>query len=192
MTPIRKGSDSYFYTNRPLLGNIDEFPFTIHGKAILKHNIPNNHVRKLVIEALYSLNGLEEDVSLSVSGRPGSFIGKQRYIVEVGYGTVFINLNEEIVKKLFHSTSSSQRFLDFQIVLTYHYIHEGKKIPLRFDQLLIRHVFLSKKIAIMLVHIKGIRRTPLVDFLSLIVKKIDQSFQSGGFNGLTIDELRGL
>jgi len=194
MTPIRKDKDAYSNKdkNYPILGVIDEFPFTIHGKALLKHDVPKIHVRKLVVEALYTLNGLKEDFSLSVSGRPVSFSGKRGCIVDVGYGTVFMRLNEEIAKKFTHSSISSQRFIDFQITISYHYDRGGKKVPLRSDQLLIRHVFLSKKIVIMLVHIKGIRRIPLFDILSLVIKKIDQSFQSGGFNGVIIEELRAL
>ena len=193
MTPICKNSKRYSNNdkNHPILGVIDEFPFIVHGKAIIKHDVPNNYVRKLVIEALLTMNGLEEDNILSVSGRPGSFLGKQGYTVEVGYGTVFINLNKKIVEKLIKS-SFSQRFIDFQVTLSYHYDLEGKKVPLRSDQLLIRHVFLSNKIAIMLVHIKGIRRTPLIDVISLVTKTIDQSFRSNGFNGVTIEELRAL
>lgn len=191
MTPIRKNSDGYSNKNHSILGVIDDFPFIIHGKAIIKHDVPNNHVRKLVIDALYTLNGLEEGCFLSISDKPGSFLGKKGYIVEVGYGTVFINLNEKIVEKLINS-SSFQRFIDFQVTLSYHYDREGKIVPLRFDQLLIRHVFLSNKIAIMLVHIKGIRRTPLIDVISLLTKTIDQSFRSNGFDGVTIEELRAL
>jgi len=194
MTPIRKNREGYNNSgkNHPTLGVIDEFPFIIHGKAIIKHDVPNNRVRELVIQGLYKLNGREEDRLLSISGRPGTFLGKQGFTVGIGYGPVFDSLNEKTVKKLVKSSSVSQRFLDFQVVISYHYDRGGKKVPLRFDQHLIRHVFLSNKIGIMLVHIKGIRRTPLVDVLRLVTKRIDQSFRNNGFNGVTIEELRAL
>jgi len=195
MNSIKKNSEGHSIHGKkhPLLGVIDEFPFIIHGKAVLKHDVPNNRVRELVIQGLYELNGKEEESLLSVSNRSNPFLGKQGYIVRIGYSSRFDNFNEKTFKKLVKSSSSlSQRFLDFQIVISYHYDREGKKVPLRFDQHLIRYIFLSNKIGIMLVHIKGIRRTPLTDVLRLVTKIIDQSFNSNGFNGVTIEELKAL
>lgn len=194
MNSTKKNSERYSIRGKKpqTLGVIDEFPFIIHGKAILKHDVPNNRVRELVIQGFYTLNDREEDRLLSVSSRPGPFLGKQGYTVKIGYGSVFENFNEKTFKKLVKSSSFSQRFLDFQIVISYHYDREDKKVPLRFDQHLIRHIFLSNKIGIMLVHIKGIRRTPLTDVLRLVTKIMDQSFSSNGFNGVTIEELKAL
>jgi hypothetical protein len=194
MNSIKKNSERYSIRGKKpqILGVIDEFPFIIHGKAVLKHGVPNNRVRELVIQGFYTLNGREEDRLLSVSSRPGPFLGKQGYTVKIGYGSIFDNFNEKTLEKLVKSTSFSQRFMDFQIEISYHYDREGKKVPLRFDQHLIRHIFLSNKIGIMLVHIKGIRRTPLTDVLRLVTKIIDQSFFSNGFNGVTIEELKAL
>ena len=194
MNSTKKNSERYSIREKKsqILGVIDEFPFIIHGKAVLKHDVPNSRVRELVIQGFYKLSGQEEDRLLSVSSRPGPFLGKQGYTVKIGYGSVFENFNEKTFKKLVKSSSFSQRFLDFQIVISYHYDREDKKVPLRFDQHLIRHIFLSNKIGIMLVHIKGIRRTPLTDVLRLVTKIMDQSFSSNGFNGVTIEELKAL
>jgi len=194
MNSIKKNSRKYniHRRNHPIFGVIDEFPFIIHGKAVLKHDVPNNRVRELVIKGLYALKSREEERLLSTSSGAGSWLGKQGYIVRIGYGSIFDNFNEKTLKKLVKSSSFSQRFLDFQIVISYHYVREGKKVALRFDQHLIRHIFLSNKIGIMLVHIKGIRRTPLVDVLRLVTKNIDQSFCNNGFNGVTIEELKAL
>lgn len=194
MNPIKKNTEGYPIRgkNLPIFGVIDEFPFIIHGKAVLRHDVPNNRVRELVIQGLYTLNGREEDRLLSTSSWSGPLLGKQGYIVKIGYGYIFDNFNEKTLKKLVKSLSFSQRFLDFQIVISYHYTREGKKVPLRFDQHLIRHIFLSDKIGIMLVHIKGIRRTPLTDVLRLVIKIIDQSFRSSGLNGVSIEELKAL
>jgi hypothetical protein len=194
MNAIKKNTEGYSIRgkNRPIFGVIDDFPFIIHGKAALRHDVPNNRVRELVIRGLYELNGREEDHLLSTSRWASPLLGKQGYIVRIGYGSIFDNFNEKTFKKLVKSSSFSQRFLDFQIVISYHYIHEGKKVPLRFDQHLLRHIFLSNKIGIMLVHIQGIRRTPLTDVLRLVIKIIDQSFRSNGHKGITIEELKAL
>lgn len=194
MNSIKKNREGNFIRgkNLPIFGIIDEFPFIIHGKAVLRHNVPNNRVRELVIRGLYELNGQEEERLLSVSNRSGPFLGKQGYIVRIGHGSMFDNFNEKTFKKLVKSSSSSQRFLDFQIVISYHYVRDGKKVPLRFDQHLIRYIFLSNKIGIMLVHIKGIRRTPLTDVLRLVTKMIDKSFRSNNLNRITIEELKAL
>jgi len=194
MNSIKKNTEGNSIRRKDLaiLGVIDEFPFIIHGKAVLRHDVPNNRVRELVIHGLYKLNSREEDRLLSTSSWSGPLLGKQGYIVKIGYGSIFYNFNEKTFKKLVTSSSFSQRFLDFQIIISYHYLREGKKVPLRFDQHLIRHIFLSDKIGIMLVHIKGIRRTPLTDVLGLVTKIIDHSFRSCGFTGVTIEELKAL
>lgn len=194
MNSIKKNTRGYSIhgKNRPIFGVIDDFPFIVHGKAVLRHDVPNNLVRELVIQGLYELNGRENDRLLSTSSLASPLLGKQGYIVRIGYGSIFDNFNEATLKKLVKSSSFSQRFLDFQIVISYHYIHEGKKVPLRFDQHLLRHIFLSNKIGIMLVHIHGIRRTPLTDVLRLVIKNIDQSFCSNGHKAITIEELKAL
>ena len=194
MNSIKKDTGGYYIhgKNRPIFGVIDEFPFIIHGKAVLRHDVSNNRVRELVIKGLYTLNGREEDRLLSTSNWSGPLLGKQGFIVTIGHGSIFDKFNDKTFKQLVKSSSFSQRFLDFQIVISYHYVREGKKVALRFDQHLIRHIFLSNKIGIMLVHIKGIQRTPLTDVLRLVTKNIDHSFCSNGHKGVTIEELKAL
>jgi len=179
-----------------VLGTFTNFPTIIHGLAKISHRYTIYKMQKATIQALCDLNGYEENKIVSRSNdlkKQENCLFKSVFEIGVANGMFFDYLNETNVNRTINVIRTEKKFsLDFLVIITYHYIQENKKIPLRFDHHLLRFRFYKEIIEVLLFNSKGIRRMSLEDFLNKITNKIYLTSKSLGLQFIKIEQIKTL
>lgn len=177
-----------------ILGIFTNFPIIVHGRAEAVYNAPPFKVQRATIQALQDFNNHQETYYLSISNQKGTYRGTLGFEVGVAEGIFFDRLNNEMVKRLFKPISPTRRYplLDFLIIVTYHYLHHGKRIALNFDYHHLRLIFNNRRLEVRLFHSKGTKRLPLDELLKRIFNKIRERMWQSSLGGLTIKYMRVL
>ncbi len=177
-----------------MLGRYANFPTIIHGRALLSHQISLPRLQQLLIASLQSMNGRKESCEISVSDHPGVYAGERSFEIGVAEDVYFNFLDNVEAKRLNEHISSGENLspLDFLVIVSYHYVREGKKIALKFDRHILRFIFYDNKLELDLFHEKGIRRTPLDDLLKYIIDNISQEIKKSHLALPKIEQLRTL
>lgn len=177
-----------------MLGRYDNFPPIIHGIARLLHQIPLPTLQQLLIASLHEINGRKEPYEISVADHPGTYQGELSFEVGVAEGVYFNYLDNNELNKLYESLSSRGLFeiLDFLIIVGYYYSRGGKRIALKFDRHILRFLFYENTIELRLFHERGIRRMPLDDLLTYVIKNLNQKIEKNDLPQLKVEHFRTL
>lgn len=176
------------------LGEFTNFPSLTHGLASISHGNNMGKIQRIIIQALYNLNGHKDSYPVSVAGHAGAYEGELAFEVGVANGLFFDYLSEEILKELYSPLESGKEYsiLDFLVIVTYHYSREKKRIPLIFDHHILRFSFNDGEVEVTLFHSKGTRRMPLDEFLNVIISRIKFEAKSAGLRPINVERLRTL
>lgn len=177
-----------------MLGRYANFPAIIHGTARLSHQISLPRLKQLIIAALQNMNVRKEPYEISVSDHPGVYAGERSFEIGVADDVYFNFLDDAEAKRLLKHLSEGENLslLDFLVIVSYYYVREGKTIALKFDRHILRFIFYDNIVELNLFHEKGIRRTPLDDFLKYIIDNISQEIKKNHLEPLKIEHLRTL
>lgn len=164
----------------------------IHGTAKISHKTSSPRLQRVIAEALRDLNGYKMPQILSVASRSGRYLGETTFEVGVADDLYFYYLDDETYTNLVTPLKSRKVFqaLDVLIVVLYHYNKNGKRIPLNFDHNIIRFTFKKGELNVYVFHVKGIRRMPLDDLLTLVIDRIKGKMTKNRLKTFRIEYLR--
>lgn len=173
------------------LGVFNGTPHPVHRVAQLTCGDPVSKLQRVVVQALYGMNGSKEAQPLSVAGRPGNFDGEVSFQIGAGNGAYFDYLDEETLSRLRELMDRCDLLpvLDFLIVVTYHYLRGGRRAALRFDHHLLRFLFQGDRVELRLTHTKGIRRMPLDELLGLVTGFIVREAERQRLRDVSVEEI---
>ena len=169
-----------------MFGRYDNFPETVHGVALFNYQDATKSIQQAILCALHHLNQEVYDL--------GAVTPYLKQKCEVGFefgvaeGNVFNFLDAiELDQCLKRVAEKELQTLDFFFVVRYHVTSNGgKRVPLRFDYLVLRYMFQEGCLELRIRHEKGTQRIPLDDLTYFIAKRINAELSRRRLNPLVL------
>lgn len=180
--------------HQELLGVYPNFPAIIHGEASLSYNFSIIKLQQIIIQGLYKLNGFSELCSLSMPNQLGMCDGKLGFEVGLANSLFFDFFSATQKSLLTDKLNSGEPFslLDFLVIVTYHYLDEGKTKPLKFDYFLLRFLFSRGRFKLQTFHERGSQRIAVQELIEHILAVINQEAKQLGLNSFHVEYIRAV
>jgi len=156
-----------------LLGCYSNFPKNIHGISSFQYFDSAKGLQQAILCAFFRLNS--ESVDL---GTVNPYL-KQNCVVSFEFGVAdgfdfnFLDQNE-LTRCLTGVDENELQTLDFFFAVRYHLVRDdGKRVPLKFDYLVLRFLFQEGGLELQIRHEKGPQRVQSEDLTEFLVKQIN-------------------
>ena len=158
-----------------MLGLYENFPVNVQKVVRFVATVSDKTLQKAVAECLRKLN--------SENLRPEDFANPSlsdcTVVFEFGVadGDTFNYLDSEEMQKLLGEIrKASLRMMDFFCAIRYYKERTGKKSPLKFDYYLLRLIFNTGLVEVLIFHERGPRHVLPEDLVNLIVERVNKLF----------------
>ncbi len=175
-----------------MLGRYENFPQIIHGIARFTFPFSTQQLQLAILEATHQLNH-----EIFHSNEFSPFL-KSNCQISFEFGTAddmtFNYLDKEELERFqIQIKTKPLRIIDIFCVIRYHAIKaKGKPTPLRFDYNMLRFTFSRKTMELLVSHERGNRRISLEDFITFLMKKINEKLEKETQKVLVLKYLRTL
>ena len=156
-----------------MLGCYENFPKNIHSIHFLQYQDSIKGLQQSILGTFHRLNYETFDL-----GAVTPYL-KQNCIVGFEFGVAdegdfnFLDQNE-LSKCLVCTANNEFQTLDFFFAIRYHLLRDdNKRVPLKFDYLVIRFIFQENRLELRIRHEKGTQRVPLDDLTDFLIKQIN-------------------
>ena len=158
----------------PWLGELFLFPTVLHARSSFSFDISSESLQKALLATLVSLLSSHLPRDITVADRGGYSDGRVAFRIGIGNGDGFDILDGREEQRILSRIENSGPFniLDVSFHLDYT-IRDGKPHKVRSDQYLVRLVFQSGRVELLVHHLKGIRRIDSVELLRLLIEKLN-------------------
>jgi hypothetical protein len=157
-----------------LLGHYENFPEVVHGIGRLIYSSSKVNVQQAILRTLHRLNktvfSLKDIVTFAL------LECEVKFELGMADGVDFYYLDGEELRRFQKGiVESTLPNLDFFCVVCYHIIKNGKRVPLKFDDYMLRFVFLNENsLELRVFHQRGVRRVSVEDFVTFVTKRINE------------------
>ena len=162
-----------------MLGRYENFPENVHRLASFNFYEPAKSVQQAVLSSFCRLNKESFDVGAITPYLQQPCDVSFEFGVADGFDFVFLD-NAELQKCLEQIDRSEFQVLDFFFTVRYYRLKGSKKIPLRFDYVVIRLRFAEDHLQARIRHEKGTQRISLDDLTAFISKQVNIELSSKG------------
>ena len=171
-----------------LLGRYENFPENVHSLAFFSYQSPAKSLQQAILCAFHRLNSETFDlVAVTPYLKRNCNVGFEFGIAD-GFDFNFLD-QTELEKSLKAVDEKQLRVLDFFFAIRYHETRKGsRKVPLRFDYLIIRFVFHEDQLEARIRHEKGTQRVPLDELTGFVVNQINVELCRAQLNPLLLNE----
>lgn len=178
----KPGRSSFQYNN---------FPQTIHGRAVLRYDTESLNAQRILIKLLREFNRFQVHTSITLADREGYLEGQIAFEVGIANGDHF-NYLDGLEERLVDEVIAKQGTLpiaDFLIVLRY-ILKDHQRHPIRADSYLLRFISTEYTMEMYLFHEKGIRRVNPDELMGMIAKELNRQLRSTCNTSLKVEALR--
>ena len=186
---IRRHGKRWGY-ERNELGIFTNFSPIIHGIAKASFTCHTHEAQQVLLNTFEELNGHQEARTLSIG--KGEVDGRMRFEVGLAEGNCFIYFEKETSANLASFLELQKRFrpLDFLLIATYYYTKKEKEMPLKFDYHLLRFLFGQNELNLVLHHVKGTRRLPLDELLTMFFDRFERKVKERHLGTFVVKQIR--
>lgn len=168
-------------------GIFENFPDLYHGVALFSCRASAKNIQRVIISIFYRINR-GEALKLPILSSQGIQLFLEVGIAE-GLAFNFID-DEEKDRWLSLLENASFKTLDFLCIARYYISEVEKRKPLKFDYYMLRFIFGSETIELIIYHEKGTRRLSIEDLIKMLSEKINEELIKMGEAPLKIETLR--
>jgi len=168
-----------------VLGRFDNFPKNIHEVAVFNYQ-DQKKVQQTILQTMQILNTktfvIKDILPFFEQDNKVSF----EFGIADGSDFVFLD-KKQLEQTLKVVNENEQKVLDFFVVVRYHKINKGKRIPLRFDYHVLRFAFHEKILELLIRHERGTQRIATEDLVEFFTKKVNLELKKRQITLLTGD-----
>jgi hypothetical protein len=158
-----------------MLGVYENFPVNVQKVVRFAATVSDKTLQKAVAECLRKLNS--ESLRLEDFASPSLSDCTVVFEFGVADGDTFNYLDSEETQKLLGEIrKASLRIMDFFCAIRYYKERGVKKSPLKFDYYLLRLIFNTGLVEVLIFHERGPRHVPPEDLVNLIVERVNKLF----------------
>ncbi len=175
-----------------MLGRYENFPEVIHGRAQFTCPGSIREVQQVILRSFHRLNRQIRRLDAMASHlSPQCKVGFEFGTAE---DTVFTYLDDEELDRFTKRLSKKELpIMDFFCAVHYHAVNkEDKRVPLKFDYHLIRFTFRGKSMELWVSHQRGPQHFPLQDFITFMIRHINEELSNEQLKPLDLEYLRTL
>ena len=183
---VRRGNE------RNELGIFTNFSPIVHGIAKTSFTCHTHEAQQVLLDTFEELNGHQEARTLSIGEGEGEVDGRMRFEVGLAEGNCFVYFDKETSANLasFLELQKRSRPLDFLLIATYYYMKKEKEMPLKFDYHNLRFMFGQNELSLVLHHVKGTRRLPLDELLTMFFDRFERKVKERHLGSFVVRQIR--
>ena len=170
-----------------MIGTYDNFPDLYHGVALFSCRSSPKSIQRVIVSLFCRINH-GEALELPILSSQGIQLFLDIGIAE-GLAFNFID-DEEKNRFLSLIEKTSFRTLDFLCIARYYVPVGNRRRPLKFDYYMLRFIFDSETVELIVYHEKGTRRLSIEDLIRILSEKINEELRRMGKPPLEIETLR--
>lgn len=158
-----------------MLGLYENFPISVQKIMRFAVTVSGKTIQKALVQCLEKLNS--ENLRLQDVTSPSTSDCTVAFEFGIADGDTFNYLDsEEAWKVLGEIRKASLRIMDLFCAVRYYRESGGKRFPLKFDYYMLRLIFNTGSVEVLIFHERGPRHLPPEDLINLIIERANRLF----------------